>query len=83
MPKAAAGVGVSTGVASKVRVVLRAVVVRELEDALARPAAGGLLLRGGVGVVVAEEVEGEAVGGVLCDADMLVDGSDEWAGALG
>ena len=71
--EAAAGVLVSAGIALEGGVGLGAVVVGELEDALARPAAGGLLLRGGVGVVVSEEVEGEAVGGVLCGADMLVD----------
>jgi hypothetical protein len=63
--KATAGIGVATSIASKVGIVLRAVVVGKLKDTLACPTAGRLLLRRGVAVVVAEEVEGEAVGGVL------------------
>lgn len=61
MPEAAAGVGVSARVAGEAGVVLGAVVVRELEDALAVQAVLLLLGRGlgAVGVVEGEEVERE------------------------
>ena len=66
--EALARLGVARGVALEVGVGLGAVVVRELEDALAR-APGGLFVLGGSGaggVVEGEEVEREVAVAVLC-----------------
>ena len=60
--EAAAGVGVAVGVALEVGVGLCAVVVGELEDALAVEAVLGV---GALAVVVGEEVEGERLELVL------------------
>ena len=60
--EAAAGVGVAVGVALEVGVGLCAVVVGELEDALACEA---VLCSGGSAVVEGEEVEGEGIELVL------------------
>ena len=60
--EAAAGVGVAVGVALEVGVGLCAVVVSELEDALAVEAVFGV---GALAVVVGEEVEGERLKLVL------------------
>ena len=70
MAKPAAGVGVAGRVASEVGVGLGAVVVRELEDALAVQAVEFLLVDGlgAAGVVEAEEVEREVAEAVLCRA---------------
>ena len=61
--EATAGVGVAVGVALEVGVGLCAVVVGELEDALAVEAVLGV---GALAVVVGEEVEGEGLEFVLC-----------------
>ena len=61
--EAAAGVGVAAGVAGEGGVGLGAVVVGELEDALALEAVLG---GGGGAVVEGEEVEGEGLEFVLC-----------------
>ena len=63
MTEAAAGVLVSAGVALEVGVGLGAVVVGELEDALAVEAVLGSCA---LAVVVGEEVEGERLERVFC-----------------
>ena len=67
--EAAAGVGVAARVALEVVVGLGAVVVGELEDALAGEAVLG---RGGRAVVKGEEVESECLEFVLCAAESLI-----------
>ena len=67
--EAATGVRVAGGVAREVGVRLGAVVVGELQDALAGEAVLG---RGGRAVVKGEEVEGEGLEFVLCAAESLI-----------
>ena len=63
MAKATAGVGVAAGVSGEGRVGLGAVVVGELENALALEAVLGCCLLAGI---VGEEVERECLKLVLC-----------------
>ncbi len=61
MSEAPSGVGITRGIALEVRVVLGAVVVSELEDALPVQSVGVFFLRGlfSVAVIECEEVQGE------------------------